>query len=549
MLEAFFPLKNIRDIQQTILNEMEKAYASKKRYIILEADTGIGKSAIAKTMSKYEETSYCLTATTALQDQYEKDFKRCGARIIKGQNNYPCVEDTKSDCLHGPCKYSDNKSYASCREKQCPYILARRRAEAAEMYVTSYAYFMRASMPHVNTLGNIEKRNLMIVDECHLLEDSLIDSCAFTIDRVKLNTVFKLTSSINGLGGAARYMKRWNNEDDVYRWCKFVYHVIETHLDRMYEQIGRAKYGNRSRMTADELSAVASIDTSKLISLYDDLKSLYEKIDNFVNTTDTSNWLIHIKSAQEVTITPMSCADLFKKMIDKYAAKHVLFMSATILNVKSFCRDMGIDYDDVYHIKAKSPFDPNKSPIYMDLIAPMTQSRFNASFPAVLKEVEEIMDKYPNQKGIIHTGSYKIMSEIINHISEKNGSRLIYRTGFEKNEVLIEMHSQRKDGSVLISPSMMSGVDLKDDLCRFQIIVKLPYASLSDMRVRKKMNQDHEWYTCKMLRSLVQTCGRGTRSQDDWCDNYILDATMEREMTVQNRNILPEYFVERMRNM
>ena len=372
---------------------------------------------------------------------------------------------------------------------------------------------------------------------------------AFTIDRVKLNTVFKLTSSINGLGGAARYMKRWNNEDDVYRWCKFVYHVIETHLDRMYEQIGRAKYGNRSRMTADELSAVASIDTSKLISLYDDLKSLYEKIDNFVNTTDTSNWLIHIKSAQEVTITPMSCADLFKKMIDKYAAKHVLFMSATVLNVKSFCRDMGIDYDDVYHIKAKSPFDPNKSPIYMDLIAPMTQSRFNASFPAVLKEVEEIMDKYPNQKGIIHTGSYKIMSEIINHISEKNGSRLIYRTGFEKNEVLIEMHSQRKDGSVLISPSMMSGVDLKDDLCRFQIIVKLPYASLSDMRVRKKMNQDHEWYTCKMLRSLVQTCGRGTRSQDDWCDNYILDATMEREMTVQNRNILPEYFVERMRNM
>ena len=56
---------------------------------------------------------------------------------------------------------------------------------------------------------------------------------------------------------------------------------------------------------------------------------------------------------------------------------------------------------------------------------------------------------------------------------------------------------------------MSHGVDLKDDLARFQIIVKAPYLPTKDKRIEKLMKDDFNWYSNKMLCSLIQSCGRG----------------------------------------
>ena len=51
---------------------------------------------------------------------------------------------------------------------------------------------------------------------------------------------------------------------------------------------------------------------------------------------------------------------------------------------------------------------------------------------------------------------------------------------------MYEEHLVSKDPTILVSPSLMEGIDLVDDLSRFQIIVKVPYASLGDKHVKKK---------------------------------------------------------------
>ena len=47
-----------------------------------------------------------------------------------------------------------------------------------------------------------------------------------------------------------------------------------------------------------------------------------------------------------------------------------------------------------------------------------------------------------------------------------------------------------------------------------------------------------------MLINLVQACGRGVRSKDDFCNTYIIDQAIT-DAVIANRAKLPKYFVDR----
>jgi Rad3-related DNA helicase len=96
---------------------------------------------------------------------------------------------------------------------------------------------------------------------------------------------------------------------------------------------------------------------------------------------------------------------------------------------------------------------------------------------------------------------------------------------FISNEYLIQQHIRIDKPTVLISPSMNTGVDLPDDLARFQIIVKMPYGTLGNKRIKEKSKIDNTWYQVDMIRNFIQSCGRGVRSEDDYCVTYVLDSS------------------------
>ena len=78
---------------------------------------------------------------------------------------------------------------------------------------------------------------------------------------------------------------------------------------------------------------------------------------------------------------------------------------------------------------------------------------------------------------------------------------------------------------MLISPSVHTGLDLKGELSRFQILVKVPYPSLGDRWIRKKQTLDGgKWYRWQTVLKTVQAYGRSVRSKDDWAKTYLLDS-------------------------
>lgn len=114
----FFPFSNIRDEQRKAIEFALDAFlVQKKRFVILELGTGVGKSAIGITLSRYlaehggvtyvppvsgqEDSdpvdttgSYILTTQKILQAQYMDDFGPSSGknlmRSLKSANNYQC---------------------------------------------------------------------------------------------------------------------------------------------------------------------------------------------------------------------------------------------------------------------------------------------------------------------------------------------------------------------------------------------------------------------------------------------------------------------------
>ena len=118
------------------------------------------------------------------------------------------------------------------------------------------------------------------------------------------------------------------------------------------------------------------------------------------------------------------------------------------------------------------------------------------SLPKIVNQIKEICEFHKNDKGIIHTHNNTITSFLSGKLNE---SRFLIREPGVSNETILEQHYVNNDPTVLISPSMSHGVDLRDDLARFQIIVKAPYLPTKDKRIEKLMKDDFNWYMNKML--------------------------------------------------
>ncbi len=201
------------------------------------------------------------------------------------------------------------------------------------------------------------------------------------------------------------------------------------------------------------------------------------------------NWLVTNITKNEIDnklsrikLEPLVVSSYFTDIFDKGSVS--LLMSATILSKENLCKAVGLKNEDVKFIRVENSDFPIKNrPIYLMNVAWLNAKTMNESLPNIVKVLDNLLSVHRNDKGIIHTTSYSQVQFIKNNLSKANLSRLIETNPkFDRNEMILK-HIQSEKPTVLISPSMFLGVDLKDDLSRFQIIVKVPYPDLTDKKV------------------------------------------------------------------
>ena len=114
--------------------------------------------------------------------------------------------------------------------------------------------------------------------------------------------------------------------------------------------------------------------------------------------------------------------------------------------------------------------------------------------------------------------------------------------GGEERNVILKEFSETSQNQILIGASIKDGVDFKGDLCRFQIIFKVPYPQLNEQVLYRK-NLDPSWYYYQAVMSIMQAYGRGIRDKDDYCDMYIIDSDFAKLFDF-NKSFFNEYFIE-----
>ena len=157
-------------------------------------------------------------------------------------------------------------------------------------------------------------------------------------------------------------------------------------------------------------------------------------------------------------------------------------MSATILDKDAFCTSLGLAPKEVKFIQVPSDFPLQNRPIIPLNIAHLNSNSLQQQEVQIkiARAINNLMTLHRNDKGIIHTSSYKQLDFIKRNISEINKRRLLQTDPDIPRDEIIAQHVKSTEPTVLISPSLYTGLDLKDDLSRFQIIIKVPYPYLGD---------------------------------------------------------------------
>jgi Rad3-related DNA helicase len=125
---------------------------------------------------------------------------------------------------------------------------------------------------------------------------------------------------------------------------------------------------------------------------------------------------------------------------------------------------------------------------------------------------------------MIQTGSYEFAKRLYDEAPPEIRSRMLVYTGSREKFTVVKLH-QLSENTILVGPTLNTGIDLPGDDCRFIIILKVPYPTLMDKLVNERNKLYPLWYNSHTSNEIIQGIGRGVRYNGDWCVTYILDAS------------------------
>ena len=543
---SYFPDGYIpRPAQIYAVDEIDKAFAAGKRVAVLEAPTGMGKSAVQKCFANairaVSGKTHLITSQRLLQVQYLRDWPAPEIEPLQGRSNYPCTHPEAEeglDAANGVCRRRKKgilrdclteggvpdavalKLPASCHK--CPYW-----AQLQKCTDNSISLFNFSSFLFQQRIGRFGKRDLMIIDEAHGVEAQLMSfvSCeltewALSILNIKIDRDLK-------------------SKEDVVNFLrdKQVMEKIAARLDK--------KPGRNPEDLSEDLSRAEN----------EALEELQAKIQTFLEFLDMTDWHVMVEEYpwRDETRRKIKCrpyyASKFANALLFSKADRILCVSATILNIEVWARNLGLSLDEVAFVQTRCDFPVENRPIYLEFCGNMGRKWFspkenpdNPTQPKFVEKVTRILKRHEGQRGIIHCHSFELSKVLRNEVASP---RFLFQDQFEDKDAMLAEHAKRTD-SVIVAPAMTEGLDLKDDLGRFAIIAKVPWASLGDPIVKERANRDPDWYAWNTALRWVQAAGRTIRSKTDWSYTYLLDQGFDQFLS-RYRKMVPTWVLEAMR--
>ena len=563
--------------KEKIVDIIENIVSKKENHNhIIEAPTGSGKSimiivAAGVLADEYQMTSYILCSDLFLFSQYEKFIKEhpfIKFGMLKGQTgNYVC-EMNKEDMRNADCRMAQI-SWASLFNPDkaeelgypcavdCEYVQCRKKAVKSTVTLMTYQLFLYSM--YLNKKSDhggyaFKNRDIVFCDECHNIPDIIQSKFSpqynptsieklMTIYYAAMNRQLVLFDEL-GCNIQDKYTERELNDklndlylklgqDDNSKKEDFqlvnelleIYYDFQLTCDMLENEIGNAKRSGKT-ISKDDLK------TYKTISFYRNQMcywgDLFRAIGSLENGYDYLLKKIDVDETTKTKNITFSCVKedwlIYCYLLSEASWK--VMTSATVGGQKAFEENIGTIYTDDHCSKfdrVPSTFDFSKSPVHFLNRFKMNFKEKDRSFESLKPVVFNICKQFAGKRGMIQTGTYELAKKIMFYAPKEIQDRMLMYNGSKEKISMVNEHKMRED-TILIGPTLVEGVDLPDDLCRFIIILKVPYPNIKDKLVAEKIKLFPLWYNSKTSNAIIQGIGRGVRNDHDYCTTYILDA-------------------------
>ena len=489
-------------------------YNSPAKINVVTAPCGSGKSLIGMTLGNIYPKYLYLVSSKQLQSQLQHDFPE--AEMMWGRSNYPCTMikgRDASECFHT----SDHP----CPQKStCPYEAQKRKTLASKRQILNYTYFLTES----NYVGRFSNYPIIVCDEGDTIEDRLYDIVSLTFTRRMLER-YGLDEPEYKTFGSVKAISYWKS------WAKKSIYSLESQINELEDEM----YENDSK--SDTYLGLLK-ELNKLNTLKDKLIIMQSYCDE--------GWVLeYFKDKWTIKMSWLN-----KDLTDLYFFNHgekFVFMSATFPHPVVLAETLGLNVGDINtDIELGSNFPVENRLVYLTYTADMKSMKGGGidekEVVKIQHKISSILNEHPEEKGIIHTVNWNLNKAVM----DIGNPRLItHVSGENKADTLRRFYGS--SNGVFVSPSSTRGLDLVDDLARFNIIAKCPYKNVADKlvsaRLYGKRGLGELWYKSSAAQEIVQACGRGVRSVDDYCTTYILDRQACKLIT-DNTSLFPRYFIE-----
>ena len=527
----YFPFESFKKGQRESIDKIISAFDNDYKYVILDATTGSGKSAVARAVIDYynvnkDFSAYLLSSTKMLQNQYYDESLLYNKfdidyQVGKGRSNFTCMWDNTVHCNEGQCKTTTNSLFrckyglhdveswdVGCESGCCQYWAQKTNAMYSDVCILNYDVLL-SDFP-----GHYGKRDLMVCDEAHNLDTKIMNRVSISLSEPKLGEygVFLINEDFYESNANISY---WMN-----RLKEIKSELVKHHAEGSYEDGFQKTYFTNSQLN--------------------DINHMIDKISDRLDEIDENPniWFVDIvedRLGKRITIKPIDIHQYAKPYLLNKCEYHLL-MSGSIVDYHNFAKYLGLDDDEVYYIQQESSFDfVNNNPLITEYCGKLTYKEKNNTLPKAYTVIDNIIAKHLDDKGIIHCNSKDFANKILENCWDFD--RFIsYENSFEKEEAIEKL--KNSENGIIVAYSLEEGLNLPDDDIRFQVLLKCPYPSLADKQIKARQKADYTWYLLETIRKLIQTVGRGMRNEDDYCTNYLIDSSFK---SILKNKYCPQY--------
>lgn len=507
-----------RPHQIQAIEEVLELYRSGLEVVFLDAPTGSGKTLIGEvvrrlvgrvggTSDKAGRGLYVCSGKS-LQDQFLRDYDY--ASVLKGRSNYPTSTAPFPDITCGDCNKTPGENDCDwCDEAwACPYQHAKVSALRSSIAVVNTSYLL-AEANHVGAIA--DGRDLMIVDECDMLEKELMGYVTFEVR----------ARTLESLGVPAP--KKGVHKKTISMWLM------------------------------DELLPAAQGELRRLRGRTDDVRKLRRKaamqklagqIPGVADQIMDDNWVRDNTYDGALVLKPVKVDEFGDANIWSHGGRWLL-MSATIVSADEMADSLGLGDRSYDVVQIPMTFAKENRAIRVWGAANMTYKEKDTAWPKMLEAIRRILtsEEHRGQRALVHSVSYDLTKYLTEGLRRAGLTAMSYASSQDREAVIARYRAT--PGAVLVAPSLDRGVDFKGDDCRVVIVAKVPYPSLGDKQVSQRVYGPggQQWYNVQTIRSLVQMTGRGVRSEDDFATSYILDAQFKKNLW-KSRRLFPEWWAE-----